>query len=82
MLLKKDNCYFCEHKKAIKKTRIHHQHLNIWERNTRDCDAKVQKIWKAANIFLKKFSRQNEWSDILRYIQMMRRRQLPIMNAI
>ncbi|MBQ6728520.1 MAG: hypothetical protein IJQ83_00130 [Bacteroidales bacterium] len=32
--------------------------------------------------FLKKFSRQNEWSDILHFIQIMRRRQLPIMNAI
>jgi hypothetical protein len=40
-----------------------------WERNARDCTAKVYKIWNITKNFLKKFSRLNVWSGISTSIQ-------------
>ena len=39
---------------GYKKTRIHHQYLNNWERNARDCTTKVQYLWNITNNFFEK----------------------------
>ncbi len=40
--------------KKAKKTRIHHQHLNVWERNYRDCGAKIGRFMELTKQFLEK----------------------------
>ena len=55
---------------------------DIWERNDRDCTAKVQKIWNTTSNFSKKFSQRIEWSVIFHFILMTNCEQLRIMNAI
>ena len=36
----------------MKKKQIHHQHLNVWERNYRDCGAKIQRFMELTKQFL------------------------------
>jgi hypothetical protein len=43
----------CNHQtKGHEKTRIHHQHLNVWERNYRDCSAKIRRFMELTKQFL------------------------------
>ena len=49
----KNVSYLCKQlTKGHEKTRIHHQHLNVWERNYRDYSAKIQRFMELTKQFL------------------------------
>ena len=51
----KNLSYLCKHQtKGHEKNRIHHQHLNVWERNYRDCGAKIRRFMEVTKQFLEK----------------------------